>query len=245
MGAERCRSLPWARSCRHCGRLAGGGRRIKSCFVRNREEERRRGTGQAGRAFSAAIEQLPLRRNVVSPKPFAALTATTSISKGRTQAVRVYTLFLERIEDEQFIVRHSALLQAYRGQDWASARAAIANCRQYDTCLARLYDLYDERIAFFAANPPGCDGAAFSWQTRNRPARDRSCALEHFPLRLHKRSALPSGWTKHWPLRSTTIPAAGSSQGGSRRLSTAVATTVPAVRLPFRQYRTRRSRQSY
>jgi hypothetical protein len=23
--------------------------------------------------------------------------------------------------------------------------------------LARVYDLYDERIAFFAANPPGCE----------------------------------------------------------------------------------------
>jgi adenylate cyclase len=77
--------------------------------------------------------------------------------KGKTQAVRVYTLFLERIEDEQFIVRHSALLKAYRGQDWAGAHAAIAACRQYDTGLARLYDLYDERIAFFAANPPGCE----------------------------------------------------------------------------------------
>jgi adenylate cyclase len=77
--------------------------------------------------------------------------------KGKTQAVRVYTLPLERIEDEQLIVRHSALLKAYRRQDWGSARAAIADCRRYHTSLARVYDLYDERIAFFAANPPGCE----------------------------------------------------------------------------------------
>ena len=77
--------------------------------------------------------------------------------KGKTQAVRVYTLFPERIEDEHLILRHSALLNAYRGQDWAGARAAIADCRQYDTSLARVYDLYDERIAFFAADPPGCE----------------------------------------------------------------------------------------
>jgi adenylate cyclase len=74
--------------------------------------------------------------------------------KGKTQAVRVYTLPLERIE-QRLIVRHSALLNAYRRQDWAGARAAIAECRQYGTGFARLYDLYDERIAFFAANPPG------------------------------------------------------------------------------------------
>jgi adenylate cyclase len=77
--------------------------------------------------------------------------------KGKTQAVRVYTLPLKRIGDEQFIVRHSALLKAYRGQDWVGARAALADCRQYETGLARVYHLYDERIAFFASNPPGCD----------------------------------------------------------------------------------------
>jgi adenylate cyclase len=77
--------------------------------------------------------------------------------KGKTQAVRVYTLPLARIGGEQLIVRHSALLKAYRRQDWASARAAIADCRRYDAGLAQLYDLYDARIGFFAANPPGCE----------------------------------------------------------------------------------------
>jgi len=77
--------------------------------------------------------------------------------KGKTQAVRVYTLSLERIKEEQLIARHAALLEAYRRQDWASAHRAIADCRRYDAALAQLYDLYDERIAFFAANPPGCE----------------------------------------------------------------------------------------
>jgi adenylate cyclase len=76
--------------------------------------------------------------------------------KGKTQAVRVYTLSPERIE-EQLLARHSALLKAYRRQDWASARAAIADCRRYDAGLAQLYDLYEERIGFFAVNPPGCE----------------------------------------------------------------------------------------
>jgi adenylate cyclase len=76
--------------------------------------------------------------------------------KGKTQAVRVYTLLQEPI-GEQLIIRHSALLASYRRQDWAGARAAIADCRRYDAGLAQLYDLYEERIGFFAANPPGCD----------------------------------------------------------------------------------------
>jgi adenylate cyclase len=39
----------------------------------------------------------------------------------------------------------------------AGARDAIAECRKYDARLAQLYDLYDQRIGFFAANPPGPD----------------------------------------------------------------------------------------
>ena len=54
------------------------------------------------------------------------------------------------------MARHSALLNAYRRQDWAGARDAIAECRKYDARSARLYDLYDARIGFYAANPPGC-----------------------------------------------------------------------------------------
>ena len=79
------------------------------------------------------------------------------VVKGKTQAVRVYTLFTEWIEEEQLIGRHSDMLKAYRRQDWAGARAAIVDCRRNDACLARLYDLYEERIAFYAANPPGPD----------------------------------------------------------------------------------------
>jgi adenylate cyclase len=75
--------------------------------------------------------------------------------KGKTQAVRVYTLLADPIEGEQLIARHSALLQAYRRQDWAGARAAMADCRQCDSRLAQLYDLYDERIGVFIAHPPG------------------------------------------------------------------------------------------
>jgi len=76
--------------------------------------------------------------------------------KGRTQAIRVYTLSSEPI-GEQPIGCHSELLKAYRRQDWAGARAAITDCRRYDAHLAQLYELYDERISFLIANPPGPD----------------------------------------------------------------------------------------
>jgi adenylate cyclase len=77
--------------------------------------------------------------------------------RGRSRAVRVYTLLPERLEEEQFAGRHSALLSAYRRQDWTAARAALAECRRHGGGLAQLYDLYAERINFFAANPPGPD----------------------------------------------------------------------------------------
>jgi adenylate cyclase len=38
--------------------------------------------------------------------------------KGKTQAVRVYTLSPERIEDEQLIVRHSAVLKGAMAGSW-------------------------------------------------------------------------------------------------------------------------------
>src|SRR5271155_713887 len=41
--------------------------------------------------------------------------------KGKTQAGRIYTLPPEQAVEEQFINQHSALLGAYRQQDWASA----------------------------------------------------------------------------------------------------------------------------
>ena len=49
------------------------------------------------------------------------------------------------------------MLASYRAQDWAGAHAAIDECRWRDARLAQLYDLYAERIDFFAANPPGPD----------------------------------------------------------------------------------------
>ena len=49
------------------------------------------------------------------------------------------------------------MLDRYRAQDWAEARVALDRCRGRDPRLEALYDLYDERLAYFADNPPAAD----------------------------------------------------------------------------------------
>ena len=51
---------------------------------------------------------------------------------------------------------HAAMLSAYRAQDWDGAEAALARCREPgdELGVARLYDLYGERVAGFRAEPP-------------------------------------------------------------------------------------------
>ena len=53
--------------------------------------------------------------------------------------------------------RHALMLERYRAQDWRGARAALCGCRGADPRLAALYDLYDERLAYFTDNPPAAD----------------------------------------------------------------------------------------
>ena len=52
---------------------------------------------------------------------------------------------------------HCRMLARYRARDWSGARAALGECPRGDAHLAPLYDLYEERIGFFAANPPPAD----------------------------------------------------------------------------------------
>ena len=41
--------------------------------------------------------------------------------------------------------------------DWAGAREALDRCRGRDARLEDLYDLYEERMAYLAANAPAAD----------------------------------------------------------------------------------------
>ncbi|WP_316978736.1 CHASE2 domain-containing protein [Shumkonia mesophila] len=87
--------------------------------------------------------------------------------KGKTAAVRVHTLLGDEAvcESEVFRAlsgRHSAMLEAYRGQRWQEALAQIDGCRKL--CdghnLGGVYDLYEARVREYEANPPcpGWDG---------------------------------------------------------------------------------------
>src|SRR5271166_293449 len=75
--------------------------------------------------------------------------------KGKTQAGRIYTVPPEQVVEEQFINQHSALLGAYRRQDWASALHLLNDGRLGAARhLAPVYDLYRRRIAQFQIEAP-------------------------------------------------------------------------------------------
>jgi adenylate cyclase len=75
--------------------------------------------------------------------------------KGKSEAGHIYTLPPERIVEDQFIDRHSALLGAYRRQDWATAIKLLDDGRLAAArFLAPVYDLYRRRIAQFQIEAP-------------------------------------------------------------------------------------------
>ncbi len=93
---------------------------------------------------------------------WAALELDLIAVKGKAEAVRVYTLLgdatlAETPEFAALAERHAAMLACYRAQDWAGAHAALDDCRGCDPRLDGLCTLYQERIAYFADNPPAAD----------------------------------------------------------------------------------------
>jgi len=93
---------------------------------------------------------------------WAALELDLIAVMGKREAVRIYALLGDgalaaTAEFKALAARQEAMLARYRAQDWAGARAALALCRGLDPARAELYDLYAERIEYFAANPPGPD----------------------------------------------------------------------------------------
>ena len=75
--------------------------------------------------------------------------------KGKSAAGHIYTLPLEDGVEDQFIDKHSALLGAYRRQDWGTATNLLDDGRLAAArFLAPLYDLYRRRIAQFQIEAP-------------------------------------------------------------------------------------------
>jgi adenylate cyclase len=78
--------------------------------------------------------------------------------KGKTQAGRIFTLPPERLEGDRFIEQHSALLNAYRSQDWAVALYLLdGNPLAAARHLEPVYELYRRRIARFQIEAPPVD----------------------------------------------------------------------------------------
>jgi len=84
--------------------------------------------------------------------------------KGKTKAVRIFSLLGDEAmaQDADFLAfkaKVDELLVAFRGQDWPGAKALIAEAREmakpYN--IDGLFDLYEQRIADYEANPPGAD----------------------------------------------------------------------------------------
>ena len=90
---------------------------------------------------------------------WAALELDLIAVKGKAEAVRVYTLLGDSTlaataEHEALVHRHDAMLACYRRRDWKGARRALGEARGTAPRLGPLYDLYEQRIAEYEADPP-------------------------------------------------------------------------------------------
>lgn len=84
--------------------------------------------------------------------------------KGKTEAVRIFTLLGDEQvrQDNAFVAlsgSHAEMLEAYRAQRWQEARAKLDACRGMmdGFNLGGFYDIYQERLEEYEANPPGAD----------------------------------------------------------------------------------------
>lgn len=93
---------------------------------------------------------------------FALLELDLIAVKGKTEAVRIYSLMGggEMAASESFLAfkkMHDTMLVAYRAQRWDEATKLLGELRQKADANQTLYDMYEERIAEYQANPPGPD----------------------------------------------------------------------------------------
>ena len=75
--------------------------------------------------------------------------------KGRSEPLTIYTLLAATRDAafERLAAAQARFLAAYRAQDWAEARAPLAECRDIAPGLAELYGLFTRRIADYETEP--------------------------------------------------------------------------------------------
>ncbi len=75
--------------------------------------------------------------------------------KGKSRAVRIYALPPHPVETEQYLVRHQALLAAYRRRDWEGALALLEDrALAGEPDMAPFYELFRERITQLQVESP-------------------------------------------------------------------------------------------
>ncbi len=85
--------------------------------------------------------------------------------KGKTEAVRIFTLIgdetmAQKSGFSEFRKTHADAIAAYRAQDWQGAHQHVAHARELTMPFYNMngyYDLLEERISEFEADPPGAD----------------------------------------------------------------------------------------
>lgn len=90
---------------------------------------------------------------------FATIELDLIAVKGKREAVKIYGLLGDaelRASDDFAVLqgRHNELLAAYRGQNWSAARGLVTECAALNDALEYLYDIYNQRIDVYEADPP-------------------------------------------------------------------------------------------
>ena len=98
----------------------------------------------------------------VAKQNFATIELDLIAVKGKEEAVQIYALLGDEEQKDDPIFQklselHKSMLQNYRAQDWDGARKLVTECRQIDTRLEILYEMYDERIDQYLQEPPSKD----------------------------------------------------------------------------------------
>ena len=78
---------------------------------------------------------------------FATLELDLIAVKGKSEAVHIHTILGggDMLQQQDYLAmktQHTAMLDAYRQQDWAKARELVEECRSADGSFGELYDMY-------------------------------------------------------------------------------------------------------